>query len=622
MDPEIGEGRPWATWALLGLTLAAGIAWMGDPEAGWQYGIVPSEPRLLALVAHPFVHAGWLHLIGTLVVLALVGPWLEVQLGRALLCAGFSAAALVGATLFVATHPGAETPWLGGSAAAAGLVGAMLVGIGRGRVDVSAVAAGVLPTLLVPGYALAALWVGRELAGFASGETAALGAHAGSFGFGAMLAFALRRSGIIEPPEKAADPSETSVASSLREHLKPAHDLPLPEDAAQREALLGESANPELARAYLRDAAADGRLRTARAVAEARLWEAIEWRRREPALALWCALVETGSAPEGGHEPLLQLASWLRGAGRTVESGLALHAALASDAPEAAVKVARAARRSDPVVCYRAAERALAQPELAPSDQKMLEGLRLEAEREVVARGVILIPDGHISAERRPRRAPGSEARSVQHAPSQVASDEPSKLEAGEAIALEPEASEASVSLPDPAQAGEGTFLDAFHQALSDPDDDEIEKEEEPLPLRTLRVREALPRALESDALLLDVPGRKPVRLSLRRLHAVALAGVRGLSDRAGDKPVLIVDLLLSPEAEPELQVLRLRSDRFDPRRLSVVPEASPLKALRAFVTSLATAAHAPLLPPAVDAPLRVYRDLPTYHREVLNAVV
>jgi hypothetical protein len=237
----------------------------------------------------------------------------------------------------------------------------------------------------------------------------------------------------------------------------------------------------------------------------------------------------------------------------------------------------------------------------------------------VVARGVILIPDAHISAAPRPRRVLAP-AMGVNERPSRKAAiDEPAKLETGEAIELE--AAEAPVSLPDPAQEGEGTFLDAFHQALSDPADDEIEKEEA-LPLRTLRVREALPRTLDSDALLLDVPGRKPVRLSLRRLHAVALAGVRGLSDRAGDKPVLIVDLLLSAASEPELQVLRLRSDRFDPRRLSVVPEASPLKALRAFVTALATAAHAPLLPPDVDAPLRVYRDLPTYHREVLNAVV
>jgi membrane associated rhomboid family serine protease len=145
MDPEIGEGRPWATWALLGLTLAAGVAWLGAPEVGWRYALVPSAPRLVALVAHPFVHAGWLHLLGSIVVLALVGPWLEAQLGRALFCAGFFAAALVGAALVVATHPGAETPWLGGSAAAAGLVGALRVGVGRGRVDGGAVAGGLRP---------------------------------------------------------------------------------------------------------------------------------------------------------------------------------------------------------------------------------------------------------------------------------------------------------------------------------------------------------------------------------------------------------------------------------------------------------------------------------------------
>jgi hypothetical protein len=84
---------------------------------------------------------------------------------------------------------------------------------------------------------------------------------------------------------------------------------------------------------------------------------------------------------------------------------------------------------------------------------------------------------------------------------------------------------------------------------------------------------------------------------------------------------VLLVDLCLSAEAEPELQVLRLRSDRFDPRRLAAA--SSPLEALRAFVSALAAAAHAPLLPAddaAGEAPLRVYRDLATYQREVLGA--
>ena len=128
---------------------------------------------------------------------------------------------------------------------------------------------------------------------------------------------------------------------------------------------------------------------------------------------------------------------------------------------------------------------------------------------------------------------------------------------------------------------------------------------------------------LHAPLIVLDVPERGAIRLPLPRIHAIALAGVRGLSERAGDKPVLLVDLCLSAEGEPELQVLRLRSDRFDPRRVAPSAETSPLKALRAFVAALAAAAHAPLLPAddvAGEAPLRIFRDLESYQREVLGA--
>jgi hypothetical protein len=353
-------------------------------------------------------------------------------------------------------------------------------------------------------------------------------------------------------------------------------------------------------------------------VVAARLWDAVEWRRREPAVALWRALAATGTAVGGAVDALLQLAGWVRGAGHGAESTLALHAALAAGDAAAAAKIARATRRSDPLICYRAAERALEDRTLAASDRKVLEGLRIEAEREVAARGVILVPAGAAAA---PRAAPAT-LRAGEPPPAPVAKEPPRALRPGEAIELEvdPEPTPAPVALPDPAQSGDDAFLDAFQAALADPEAG-APKGDAP-PLRRLRVREALPRTLESDALLLDVPGRKPVRLPLTKLHAVALAGVRGLSER-NEKPVLIVDLLLSAEAEPELQLLRLRSDRFDPRRLCVVPEASPLKALRSFVTALATAAHAPLLPGpdvAGEAPLHVFRDLASYEREVLHA--
>jgi membrane associated rhomboid family serine protease len=616
--PEEGDGgapRPWATWALLAVTLGVQLATLGAPEPWSRWGIVPAAPGLLALVTHLFLHAGWLHLLGTLAFLALAGPWLEARLGRGLFVASWFASGLAGAALFVATHPGAQTPWLGGSAAVAGLLGALLACLGRGRMELLAVAAGRAPSVRVPAWALAAFWVGRELAGFASQGASGLVAHAGAFAFGAALAFALRRTGVIV--DAIAEAPEGGAAGHARVRPAPRPRLPVPSDPAQLEALLGEAEHPEVALAYLAHAESMGRRDAARALVAARLWDAVEWRRREPAVALWCALAATGAAGGGSVDALLQLAGWVRGAGHGAESTIALHAALAAGDAAAAAKIARATRRSDPLICYRAAERALEDAALAASDRKVLEGLRVEAEREVAARGVIVVPANAVAAP-----APARAAVWLAESSQSPAPPEPSALRFGEAIELEvdPELTPAPVALPDPAQAGDDAFLDAFHAALADPDED-APKGDTP-PLRRLRVREALPRTLESGSLLLDVPGRKPVRLPLTKLHAVALAGVRGLSGR-GDKPVLIVDLLLSAEAEPELQLLRLRSDQFDPRRLCVVPEASPLKALRSFVTALASAAHAPLLPGAEvagDAPLHVFHDLASYEREVLHA--
>ena len=629
--PERGDGsapRPWATWALVGTALAVQLAALDSPELAARHALVPAAPGLLALVAHLFLHAGWLHLFGTLAFLALAGPPLEARLGKRLFVASFVAAGLAGAALFVVTHRGAETPWLGGSAAIAGLFGLLLASAGRRRIELFGIAAGLAPSLRVPAWSLAAVFFGRELAGFASAGESALVAHFGSFAFGAVLAFALGRTGVladesVETSDAESRATQSRVAPPLtapRLRAKRARpERRLPEDPTRLAAQLAEADAPEVARAYLDAEEGAGRGAAARAAVEARLWEAVEGRRCAPAVALWCALVEEGVVPAGPAEPLLQLAGWLRGAGHTAAGTLALHAALAASDPAAAAKIARATRRSDPVVCYRAAVRALDEPTPAGSERDALLGLRAEAEREAAARGIVIVPRDIVIA---PRDASAPEPAPVPAVVvrASVSPEPPRKRALGEAIELEPEPAPVPLALPDPAEAGDAAFLDAFHAALSEPEE---EAKPETRPLRRLRVREALPRALEADALLLEVPGRKPVRLPLAKLHGVVLAGVRGLSERAGDKPVLIVDLLLSPEAEVELNLLRLRSDRFDPRMLSVAPEASPLKALRSFVGELATAAHAPLLPAADvsgEAPLRIFKDLASYEREVLHA--
>jgi len=599
---ESSAERPWATWVLMAVTLLAPLGAGGSPDVQARLGLVPVDPRLPALLGHLFLHSSWLSLLATLFFVAAAGPWLEAQLGRRLFVVSYVSAGLAGAVLFVAMHPQSDAPWLGASAAVAGALGLLAMAARGAPADLLGVLAGRGGRLDAPAWALAALWVGGELAGLVDGGGDAVAAHAVGFGFGVALAVGFEKTGVIE--RAAAQPSALQPDRAPRSRARTR--IAIPQNPAQLEALLSEATDPAHARAYLAHAEAEGRLASARDVVAERFAEALEWRRREPAIALWCALQATGPVPRNGTDELLQLASWLRGAGHAAEATGALHAALASADANAAAKIARAARRSDPVICYRAAERALEDGTLGGSDRRALEGLRSEAEREVTTRGIILVPGAAGAAPAAPPREPPAAARA---------------LAPGEAIELPAEQTALPTALPDPERSGEAVFLDAFHAALHEGAGDEAKPEA--APLRSLRVREATPCALEDDTLVLEVAGRSALRLRLTRVHAVALAAVRGISERAGDKPVLLVDLCLSAEAEPELQVLRLRSDRFDPRRLAPGAERSGLVALRAFVSALAAAAHAPLLPTADvagDAPLRIYRDLATYQREVLRA--
>ena len=452
--------RPWGSWTLLAVMFLVQLAAGGSLDLQARFGVMPGDARLAALLGHLLVHSGWLHLLGTLFFAAAAGPWLEARLGRGLWLGSFVAAGLAGAALFVVTQPHAELPWLGASAAVAGWLGLLAVSARSEPADLLGIAAGRAGSLRAPGWAPAALWLGGQLANLLSGDPADLVVNLGGFAFGAALAFGFERSGLIEPAAETA-PREQA---SLRTRPAPRRSGgPLP---AHLESALAESADPAVARAYLEQAAAEGRREEGRALVSERLFEAFDARRREPAVALWCALAGTGPTPAGKTEKLLQLASWVRAAGLPGEGAAALHAALAGADPAAAAKIARSARRSDPVICLRAAERALEDPALGPSDKSALEGLRLEAEREVSARGVIVVPAGFAPAAPEPSaRVASTPARATPATPAT-----PSRaLAFGEAIELAPEPEfvpPPPPPLPDPESSGEEAFLDAFHAAL------------------------------------------------------------------------------------------------------------------------------------------------------------
>jgi hypothetical protein len=103
-----------------------------------------------------------------------------------------------------------------------------------------------------------------------------------------------------------------------------------------------------------------------------------------------------------------------------------------------------------------------------------------------------------------------------------------------------------------------------------------------------------------------------------REMDAVAVAAVEGL----GEKPVLVVDLVAGWRQPPEeaLRIVRLRGDRFDPRKL-VEGCASPVDAVRELVDRLLCESGAEPLPDlraARGRPFAGFRDLTSFEEDVL----
>lgn len=98
-----------------------------------RLGAVPADLTLFRALSSIFMHSDWLHLLGNLFFLYLVGPFLEDVWGRTIFTAVFLAAGVVAVAGHTATHPHSVIPMIGASGAIAGLMGAFLVRFWRTR---------------------------------------------------------------------------------------------------------------------------------------------------------------------------------------------------------------------------------------------------------------------------------------------------------------------------------------------------------------------------------------------------------------------------------------------------------------------------------------------------------
>jgi len=153
-----------------------------------------SISETMTLVSSAFLHAGWLHLAGNLLFLAVFGPAVESRLGWHRFSALYVICGVVGGLAYALTHASSTVPLVGASGAIAGVLGAHLMLEPRARVITLVPAFVIFEIASLPAAFVIALWfalqVAATLAPIAgpSGAPVAWIAHCAGFIAGVLLA--------------------------------------------------------------------------------------------------------------------------------------------------------------------------------------------------------------------------------------------------------------------------------------------------------------------------------------------------------------------------------------------------------------------------------------------------
>jgi membrane associated rhomboid family serine protease len=657
---------PWVTFGIMTLCTAVVILTdlRGDEGSYERFGLVPAAPDLLSAATHMFLHGGWGHLIGNLLILFLAGAPLENCLGHRLFAGFYLASGLFAAGFYALLSPGSGVPMVGASGAIAALLGASLLRFWSIRVHF-------FHLFWAPLWTILPIWLATQLAmaGFTTptGVTTAGASwcQVGGFVFGMGTTLAMQHWNVVEKFLQGVLAARVRVSNEPV--LDTAMELRMQGDAQGAYELLRDAADehvddPDIVSAY---------------------WElACELRRAEEAVPRMVAVIKRGFA-RGDLD--LAVRCWADITDRAPVSQVdrqmlvrLVPLLVDRDEEQRAVKTLREivdpqrgplstgmafrvldmAKGLDPPTALVAARRALEAEDLADAKRERIQALANELVERCETLSTIA-PQNRApeSADPAPPNDRGTEdaemgipleygsvydftlpsqsetvsssaSRELDASGSLVESDSAVEL-AGDSLPHELMAAAPALSRlsSEPAPPADGV-ASAVDFPMQKPPEAILPDAVSQLALEAsasvsrffgAKVIEARPLELREDALLMQRPNGKRGRVAYEAISALAVAAVGG----CGSKPVLIIDLVLNwndPVAE-QVQVIRLRSDAFDVRRL-ISAELSSLDAFRSFQEQLLARSHAQPLPDR-DAvrgrPFRRYDDLDRYQREVLQ---
>ena len=158
---------------------------------------LPQAPSGLTLVTSMFLHGGFMHLLGNMVFLWVLGDNVEDALGHKRFVVFYLAAGVIAALAHALTEPGSKIPMIGASGAISGIIGAYLMLHPKARIKTLVwVFIVSLPAWVVLGFWIGFQALSAAMATGGAGGGVAWWAHIGGFIAGVILIVPMRRKGV------------------------------------------------------------------------------------------------------------------------------------------------------------------------------------------------------------------------------------------------------------------------------------------------------------------------------------------------------------------------------------------------------------------------------------------
>jgi len=186
------------------------------------YGFKPAGKSFVTTFTHMFLHGSFMHLLGNMIFLWLVGCVLELGCGRVFYVAMYLLCGILAVGLFALVYMDSRVPLVGASGAISGLMGAYTVLYGKKKIKVFYSLGFYFNYAKVYAILMLPIWIGKEVFQlfFGGFSQVAYVAHIGGLASGAALGYVnLKFLGQVSEEVFGEDPKE-KIAPLLEEALE------------------------------------------------------------------------------------------------------------------------------------------------------------------------------------------------------------------------------------------------------------------------------------------------------------------------------------------------------------------------------------------------------------------